>query len=189
MAMGPFAAQDLAGIDIAMSGHSAFPNSNKPGVRQPQVAEKLYAAGHYGQKTGAGWYLYDEKRTPRPNPEVHDLIGATAREGGIAQRQISSSEIVERTIYAAINEGARILEEGFALRASDVDMVYIHGYGFPAYRGGPMHYADALGLKALYERILEFQGIHGDPWEPAPLLKRLAERNESFAAWDAQRGH
>ncbi len=186
MAMGPFAVQDLAGIDIGMSSRDAFARLERPGLRQPRVIERLYAAGRYGQKTGAGWYLYDEKRTPHVDPAVDALIEAATQERGIIRRQITSAEIIERTIYAVINEGARILEEGFAFRASDIDMVFINGYGFPAYRGGPMQYADSLGLNTVYDRTLEFQSIHGAGWEPAPLANLLAQTNGSFSARDAQ---
>jgi 3-hydroxyacyl-CoA dehydrogenase len=156
-------------------------------VRQPRVIDKLHAAGRYGQKTGSGWYRYDEKRTPQADPEVDALIATAAKESGIVQRKIISNEIVERTVYAIVNEAARILEEGFALRASDIDMVFINGYGFPVYRGGPMHFADSVGLKSVYEKVIEFQRLHGAAWEPAPLFQRLAEANESFSTLDAQR--
>ncbi|MGA8166427.1 MAG: 3-hydroxyacyl-CoA dehydrogenase family protein, partial [Candidatus Acidiferrales bacterium] len=106
---------------------------------------------------------------------------------GIPQRQISAGEIVERCIYALVNEGARILEEGYALRAGDIDIIYINGYGFPAYRGGPMWYADTVGLKNVYERVREFHERHGELWEPAPLLKQLAEQGKSFAEFS--KGH
>ena len=149
MAMGPFAVQDLAGIDIAMSSRHVFAGLEGPGARQPRVIEKLYQAGRYGQKTGAGWYRYDAQRTPLPDPAVDALIEQTAREAGIERREISAKEIVERAIFAVIAEGARILEEKVALRASDIDVVFINGYGFPAYRGGPMHYAGSLGLKTV----------------------------------------
>jgi len=186
MAMGPFAVQDLAGIDIAMSSRHVFAGLDQPGTRQPRVIEKLYAAGRYGRKTGSGWYVYDEKKALQPDPAVDALIETAAREAGIERRQIASTEIVERTIYAMINEAARILDEKFALRASDIDMVFINGYGFPAYRGGPLQYADRLGLKTVYRRMLELQRILGAAWEPAPLLKRLGEANQSFSAWDTQ---
>jgi 3-hydroxyacyl-CoA dehydrogenase len=180
MAMGPFAVQDLAGIDIAMSNRLVF-------ARNPRVMEMLYEHGRLGQKTGAGWYRYDEKRNALPDPEVDALIERASRASGTTRRSITSEEIVERTIYALINEGARLLEEGCAFRASDIDLVYINGYGFPAYRGGPMHYADETGLRAVCERTLEFQSVHGANWEPAPLLMRLAESSSSFSAWDSTR--
>ncbi len=111
-----------------------------------------------------------------------------AGEAGIAQRQISTEEIADRCIYALANEGARILEEGFALRAVDIDIIYLNGYAFPAYRGGPMWYADTVGLKKVYERICEFQRQHGDLWAPAPLLRQLAEQGRTFAEYSQERG-
>ena len=185
MAMGPFAVQDLAGIDIAMSSRHVFAQLDRLGERHPRTIEMLYAQGRLGQKTGAGWYCYDEKRNARIDPEVEALIERAARENGTIRRSISAEEIIERTIYALINEGARILEEGYALRASDIDLVYINGYGFPAYRGGPMHFADELGLAVVYQRILEFRATHGANWEPSPLLARLAESDSSFSAWNS----
>ncbi len=133
----------------------------------PFVLEKLFHLGRYGQKTGAGWYRYDdENRKPIADPEVHALIEQTAHEGGIPRRHISDDEIVERSIYIMINEGAKILEEGYALRAADIDVIYLTGYGFPAYRGGPMWYADTVGLKQVRDRIREFHEKHGEFWNP-----------------------
>jgi 3-hydroxyacyl-CoA dehydrogenase len=185
MAMGPFTVQDLAGIDIAMSGRQVFAALERPDGRYPRVMDMIYAQGRLGQKTGAGWYRYDEKRTAHEDPEVTAIIEAAARESGTTRRSISSQEIIDRTIYALVNEGARLLEEGYALRASDIDLIYINGYGFPAYRGGPMHYADEVGLPVVHKRILEFRATHGVNWEPAPLLTRLAESGSSFSAWDS----
>ncbi len=173
MAMGIFAVDDMGGIDLAWRVRQEYKHLDKPGERVPLVLEKLYQMGRYGQKTGAGWYRYDENRKPIPDPEVNALIEKIARDAGIQRREISDQEIVERCIYVLINEGARILEEGYALRAADIDVIYVTGYGFPAYRGGPMWYADALGLKNVYERVREW-------WEPAPLLAQLAERGEKF---------
>src|SRR5205823_6238710 len=143
--------------------------------RKPLVLNKLYEMGRWGQKSRAGWYLYDENRRPAPDPVVDSLIQETAREAGIPRRHISSEEIIERCMYSMINEGARILEEGYAVRASDIDTIYLAGYGFPAYRGGPMWYAGTIGLKNVHRRICEFQKIHGELWNPASLLERLAE--------------
>jgi 3-hydroxyacyl-CoA dehydrogenase len=185
MAMGPFAVQDLAGIDIAMSSRHVFAAMDGLGGRMPRVMEALYDRGRLGQKTGAGWYRYDDKRTRLIDPEVDAILENAARESGTTRRAISADEIVERTIYALINEGARLLEEGYALRASDIDLVYINGYGFPAYRGGPMQYADEIGLAALHKRILEFRAVHGANWEPTPLLARLAASGSSFSTWDS----
>jgi len=136
--------------------------------------------GRYGQKTGAGWYRYDENRNPSPDPEVTALIERLTKEAGIARRAISAEEIVDRSIYALVNEGAKILEEGIALRAVDIDIIYLTGYGFPVYRGGPMWYADTVGLKKVYDRVLEFN------WTPAPLLKQLAEQGKTFDQFDKQ---
>jgi 3-hydroxyacyl-CoA dehydrogenase len=143
--------------------------------------------GRFGQKTGAGWYKYDENRRPTPDPEIAALTKKWSAEAGILQRKISSEEIVDRCIYALVNEGARILEEGYALRAVDIDIMYINGYGFPAYRGGPMWYADTVGLKKVYDRINEFHRTHGELWEPAPLLKQLAAEGRTFADLDKQK--
>jgi len=181
MAMGPLAVGDLAGLDVGWRIRKEFKHLEKPGVRQPLAEDRLCEMGRYGQKTGAGWYKYDENRRAIPDPEVAQLVSKWAAEAGIKQRQISQEEIVDRLIYALVNEGARILEEGYALRAVDIDIIYLNGYGFPAHRGGPMWYADTVGLKKVYDRISEFHKQHGELWEPAPLLKRLAEDGKGFA--------
>jgi len=181
MAMGPMATGDLAGLDVGWRIRKEYRHLEKPGVRQPFAEDRLCELGRYGQKTGAGWYQYDESRCAVPDPEVQDLVHKWAREAGIPQRNISSDEIVERSIYALVNEGARILEEGIALRAVDIDIIYLNGYGFPSYRGGPMWYADTVGLKNVYERIRDFHHQYGELWKPAPLLKRLAEDGKTFA--------
>ena len=143
--------------------------------------------GRVGQKTGKGWYRYDDQRKPTPDPEVVALIRSTAREAGIPQRTFSDEEIVERCVYALINEGARILEEGFAERASDIDVIYLNGYGFPAWRGGPMFYADRTGLGRIHDRIVALHRELGERWAPAPLLTALAESGGTFrdrrSAW------
>jgi len=184
MAMGIFAVDDLGGIDLAFRIRQETKHLEKPGVRMPIVLEKLFHLGRYGQKTGAGWYRYDENRRPIADPEIHALIEKTAREGGIERRPITDDEIVERSMYIMINEGAKILEAGYALRAADIDVIYLTGYGFPAYRGGPMWYADTVGLQKVRDRIAEFHAQHGEFWEPAPLLVKLADQGETFAAWD-----
>jgi 3-hydroxyacyl-CoA dehydrogenase len=186
MAMGIFAVDDMGGIDVGWRVRQEYKHLDKPGVRTPLVLDKLYQMHRLGQKTGAGWYRYGGgDRKPIPDPEVHALIEKTAVEAGIPRRSISTEEIVERCIYTLVNEGARILEEGYAQRAADIDVIYMTGYGFPAYRGGPMWYADAVGLKNVYQRVREFHERFGELWEPAPLLKRLAESGESFAAHDS----
>jgi 3-hydroxyacyl-CoA dehydrogenase len=181
MAMGPMATGDLAGLDVGWRIRKEYRHLEKPGLRQPFAEDRLCELGRCGQKTGAGWYKYDENRRPILDPEVNEMVRGWAREAGIPQRNISSEEIVDRCIYALVNEGARILEEGVALRAVDIDIIYLNGYGFPAYRGGPMWYADTVGLDKVYRRISEFHQQHGELWEPAPLLKRLAEEGKTFA--------
>ena len=188
MAMGPLATGDLAGLDVGWRIRKEYRHLQKPGLRQPFTEDRLCELGRFGQKTGAGWYKYDENRKASPDPEVAALIRKWTSEAGIPQRQISSEEIVDRCLYALVNEGARILEEGYALRAVDIDIIYLNGYGFPAYRGGPMWYADTVGLKKVYERIREFQQRHGEWWEPAPLLKGLAEQGKTFAEFHARQG-
>jgi 3-hydroxyacyl-CoA dehydrogenase len=184
MAMGPLAMADLAGLDVGWRIRKEYKHLEDPGVRQPLIADALCEMGRFGQKTGAGWYRYDGNRNPSPDPEVAALIARLTKDAGIARRTIGAEEIVERTIYALVNEGAKILEEGFALRAVDIDIVYLTGYGFPVYRGGPMWYADTVGLKKVYDRVCEFEARHGKLWKPAPLLKRLAEEGRTFAQLD-----
>jgi 3-hydroxyacyl-CoA dehydrogenase len=187
MAMGPLAVGDLAGLDVGWRIRKEHAHLQKPGVRYPKVADRLCEMGRYGQKTGAGWYKYDENRNRIPDPEVDALIEQVAAEQGVKRRAITEEEIIERTQYALINEGAKILEEGIALRAIDIDIIYINGYGYPAWRGGPMWYADTIGLKKVYERVSQFHEEHGELWEPAPLLKRLAEEGSKFADFDKKK--
>jgi 3-hydroxyacyl-CoA dehydrogenase len=181
MAMGPLSTGDLAGLDVGWRIRKEFKHLEKPGVRQPILEDKLCEVGRFGQKTGGGWYRYDESRRASLDPEVVTRIHEWVAEAEIPQRDIGAAEIVDRCIYALVNEGARILEEGFALRAVDIDIIYLNGYGFPAYRGGPMWYADAVGLQKVYERVCEFEKQHGETWSPAPLLKRLAEEGKTFS--------
>lgn len=183
MAMGPLATGDLAGLDVGWRIRKEYRHLEKPGVRQAFAADRLCELGRYGQKTGAGWYKYDENRRPISDPAVAELVRNWSGEAGIPQRAISPEEIVDRCVFALVNEGARILEEGYALRAVDIDVIYINGYGFPAYRGGPMWYADTVGLRRVYDRICEFERQHGELWTPAPLLKRLAESGRTFASF------
>jgi 3-hydroxyacyl-CoA dehydrogenase len=181
MAMGPLATGDLAGLDVGWRIRKEYRHLERAGVRQPFAEDLLCEMGRYGQKTLAGWYRYDETRRASPDPEVEQLIRQRAAEARIPQRQISPAEIVDRCILALVNEGARVLEEGIALRAVDIDIIYINGYGFPAYRGGPMWHADSLGLPTVYDRIRELHQQHGHTWEPAPLLQQLARENRKFA--------
>jgi 3-hydroxyacyl-CoA dehydrogenase len=188
MAMGPLATGDLAGLDVGWRIRKEYRHLEKPGLRQPFAEDNLCELGRFGQKTGGGWYKYDDQRQASLDPQVLELLKKWTGEAGVPQRQISSDEIVDRCIYALVNEGARILEEGYALRAVDIDIIYLNGYGFPAFRGGPMWYADTVGLKKVYERIVDFQKQHGELWEPAPLLKQLAEQGKGFADFNAEHG-
>jgi 3-hydroxyacyl-CoA dehydrogenase len=147
------------------------------------VADEICELGRFGQKTGAGWYKYEAgSRTAIPDPVVEDIIVKASKQAGIERRQVSDQEILERCMYALINEGAKILEEGIALRASDIDIVYIYGYGFPRFRGGPMFYADLVGLDKVYESVKRFHDQHGEYWKPAALLERLAREGGKFNA-------
>ena len=182
MAMGPLAMDDMAGIDVGYLVRKESARFELPNVRKPVVADALYKLGRYGQKTGRGWSVYDSKRNASPDSEVEELIRKMAREAGIAQRKIDANEIVERCIYALVNEGARILEEGIALRAVDIDITYIYGYGFPAWRGGPMFYADTVGATQIVKRVNDFKSPHGATlWSPAPLLESLAKSGGRFS--------
>jgi 3-hydroxyacyl-CoA dehydrogenase len=180
MAMGPLAMGDLAGLDVGYRIRKEYKHLEEPGVRQPRIADRLAEMGRYGQKTLAGWYRYDENRRPQPDPEVETVIEEASKEAGIDRRNIGAEEIVDRTIYALVNEGAKILEEGYALRAVDIDIIYVNGYGFPAWRGGPMWYADTVGLPKVLARIEEFHQKFGDLWKPAPLLVELAQSGKRF---------
>lgn len=186
MAMGVLAMGDLAGLDVGWRIRKEYKHLEKPGERHPMVADRLCEMGRFGQKTGAGWYRYDENRRAIPDREVEKLIEEVASEAGIERREVSNEEIIERTMYALINEGAKILEEGIALRAADIDVIYIYGYGYPAWRGGPMWYADTVGLKNVYDRVSEFHQKFGDIWQPANLLRQLADQNKTFADFDKE---
>ncbi len=173
--MGPFAMGDLAGLDVGWRIRKGR------GVTSP-VFDRICERGRFGQKTGAGFYRYEPgDRTPRPDPEVERIILEVSAELGIQRRPISDQEILERLLYPMVNEGARILEERIAIRASDIDVVWVYGYGWPVYRGGPMFWADQVGLKTIRDRMLEYRRRTGDAfWEPAPLLARLADEGRGF---------
>jgi 3-hydroxyacyl-CoA dehydrogenase len=188
MAMGPLAVGDLAGLDIGWRIRQEFRHLEVEGVRYPEVEDLLCERGLHGQKTGAGWYRYDAARKASPNEEALEIAREYAARVGIPQRAASAGEIVERTIYSLINEGARILEEGIALRPVDIDIVYVCGYAFPPWRGGPMFYADSIGLKKVYERVAALHEEHGYHWRPAVLLEELAAGGGTFAGWAEGRG-
>jgi 3-hydroxyacyl-CoA dehydrogenase len=186
MAMGILAVFDMAGVDIGHLTRVAQGNAfdNDPTFYRPSAM--LTERGWLGQKAGRGYYRYEDgKRVV--DQEVITLLHAEGSRLGVPQRKPSAEEIRERCLYAMINEGARVLEEGIAFRASDIDVVYALGYGFPRYRGGPMFYADSIGLKKIYDRILEFQrSLDSQYWQPAPLLEKLAKAGSSFGQWQAE---
>jgi 3-hydroxyacyl-CoA dehydrogenase len=180
-AMGPFRMGDLAGNDIGWSIRKRR-YVEAPHISFSKTADLLCEQGRFGQKTGAGWYDYREgERKPYPSQLVNDMIVQHSAGTGVERRRISDEEIVERLVYSLVNEGARILEDGIALRASDIDMVYLTGYGFPLFRGGPMFYADTVGLPSVLLAIEKYsRGRNGDAWTPAPLLVRLAAEGRGF---------
>ena len=187
MAMGIFAVDDLAGLDVGWHARRALGHFADGAGRRPLVHDRLVAMDRLGQKRGKGWYRYEDGRTAIPDAEVEQLIRDLAEEAGIAKRAITDDEIVDRAVCALVNEGARVLEEGLAASASDIDVIYTSGYGFPAWRGGPMLHADTVGLPSVVERIRSFERVHGPRWNPAPLLVELARAGRSFREWDRAR--
>jgi 3-hydroxyacyl-CoA dehydrogenase len=181
MAMGPFTMYDMAGNDIGWEIRKRR-YQERPDFVYSKIADRICEQGRFGQKTGKGFYKYEAgNRKPIPDPDVDKILDSYRNEIGTKKRNISDEEIVERLIYSLVNEGAHILEEGIALRASDIDMVYITGYGFPPYRGGPMFYADTVGLDRILSSIQTFQkGYQGVQWKPAPLLVKLAKEGRKF---------
>jgi len=171
MPMGPFAMSDLAGLDIGWSAAAS---------KRSTIREILCEEGRRGQKTGAGFYDYDEARNAKPSAHVEKIIRDFAAAKGVEQRQIGDDEILERCTYPMINEGAKILEEGKAQRASDIDIVWVYGYGWPVYRGGPMFYGDTVGLKTVLKKLQDFEARFGDDFKPAPLLEKLANEGGAF---------
>lgn len=180
-AMGPFRMSDLAGNDIGWYIRKRR-YAESPDIVYSPIPDRLCEQGRFGQKTGAGWYDYQAgDRKPHASASVNEMIAGYSKEIGVERRTISDEEIVQRLVFALVNEGARILEEGIALRASDIDMVYLTGYGFPLHRGGPMLYADTVGLSNVLAKIQQFaRGRHGEAWTPAPLLERLAGEGKGF---------
>jgi len=173
--MGPFAMGDLAGLDVGW-------RIRKGKGLKSAVADRICELGRFGQKTGSGYFRYEKgDRTPIPDPEVEKIIVDVATEQGITRRHIADEEILQRLLYPMVNEGAKILEEKIAIRASDIDVIWVYGYGWPVYRGGPMFWADQVGLKTIRDRMLEFRRATGDDlWTPAPLLDRLATAGQGF---------
>jgi 3-hydroxyacyl-CoA dehydrogenase len=183
--VGPFTMQDIAGIDVGARIRQHLKASGKTRAEGPQseIPDRLFEMGRYGQKTGAGWYRYESgSRTPVLDPVVEQLADEAAAHRGLTRRAIDDAEIVERITTALANEGARVLDEGYATRAGDIDIIYCYGFGFPRYRGGPMFYADTVGLSTVLARVHQYRQRFGDYWQPAPLLERLAAEGRGFTS-------
>ena len=182
MPMGPYAMGDLAGLDVGWRIRQRQAATRPAHLRYSTVADRVCELGRFGQKTNAGWFRYEPgSRTPIPDPVVNELVLQVSADNGFTRREVSDQEILERCMYPLVNEGAKILEEGLAQRASDIDVVWMYGYGFPRYRGGPMFWADLVGLGTIYDMMRRLHDEHGDYWlEPAPLLKQLAEQGRGF---------
>jgi 3-hydroxyacyl-CoA dehydrogenase len=181
--VGPFGMQDIAGIDVGARIRQYLASLGKTRADGPQseVPDRLFEMGRYGQKTGAGWYRYEAgSRSRIPDPLVEQLAAEAAARRGIARGTVTDDEILARVTTALANEGARVLEEGFALRASDIDVIYCYGFGFPRHRGGPMFYADTVGLPIVLARVRDYRDRFGDYWQPAPLLERLVAERRGF---------
>lgn len=181
--MGPFAMGDLAGLDVGYAVRQHRRKIMPSDVREPFIGDRVVESGRHGQKNGKGWYLYEEgNRTPIPDAEIEKLIVSASEELGIERREISDQDVIERCIYTMINEGAKILGEGIAIRPSDIDLVWIYGYGFPVGKGGPMFHADQIGVKEIYDVMVRQYDTHGGQLlKPAPLLEELAKTGKSFA--------
>ena len=178
--MGPFAVGDLAGLDIGAAGRRRRAAAD-PNYRKLPIADKLVELGRYGQKTGAGWYKYEKgDRTPHPDPDVAAIIKTVAAELGVPRKTFTDTEILHRLLFASVNEACRILEEGKAYRASDIDVMWLHGFGFPRYRGGLMYWADGIGVKNVYNQIASWHQQYGSRWAPSRLLRELAESGTPF---------
>ena len=179
--MGPFQMADLAGLDVGWRIRKRQAATRPAHLRYSPIADRICELGRFGQKTGAGWYRYESgNRSPIPDDVVNELIIAVSAELDIKRRRIDDTEVVPRCLYPLVNEGAKILSEGLALRASDIDIVWIYGYGFPRYRGGPMFWADQIGLGTIYETMKRLHGERGEWLEPAPLLEQLARDGKGF---------
>ncbi len=178
--MGPFAVGDLAGLDVGAAGRRRRAAAN-PNYRKLPIADRLVEMGRYGQKTGAGWYRYQPgDRTPHPDPDVAAIIQKVAAEMGVPQKSFTDQEILHRLLFSSVNEACRILEEGKAYRASDIDVMWLHGFGFPRYRGGLFYWADGIGVRDVYNQIASWHQQYGERWAPARLLRELAESNTPF---------
>ncbi len=184
--MGPFAVSDLAGLDIGWRSRREHRAAEDERRYSGTIGDRLCERGCFGQKTGSGFYRYEAgSRAPVPSPEVEALIKEVSADLGIERRAIDDEEILSRCLYPLVNEGANVLDEGIALRAGDIDIVWLNGYGFPVHRGGPMHYADRVGIETVHREICRYHELHGAWWEPSPLLERMAREGTTFAERDA----
>lgn len=180
--MGPFRMNDLVGLDLYWRAHKLGGGTLDNAPRTSLVSFKLCEKDRFGQKTSRGYYLYDERRQATPDPEVEDIIRETAAELGVERREVTDDEVLKRCLYPLINIGAQLLDDGVALRSSDIDIVYCYGYGFPKHRGGPMYWADQQGLATIVADMQNYANELGDRWRPAPLLEKLASEGGGFAA-------
>jgi 3-hydroxyacyl-CoA dehydrogenase len=188
--VGPFGMQDIAGIDVGarIRQHLAATGQTRAEGPQSEVPDRLFEMGRYGQKTGAGWYKYDAPggRERTPDPLIDRLAADAAAKRGIARRSVGDEEIIARVTTALANEGARVLEEGFAQRAGDIDVIYVYGFGFPRHRGGPMFYGETIGLPVVLARVQDYRARLGEYWTPAPLLERLVAERRGFFSVEPQ---
>ncbi|MFW8595827.1 FAD-dependent oxidoreductase [Cribrihabitans neustonicus] len=182
LAMGPFAVGDLAGLDIGWANRKRLAPERDPRETYPEFADRLCELGRFGRKTGRGFYIYEDGAAPRPDPEVEEIIEKERAAKGITPRSIGDAEIVSRYMAAMVNEAARVVGDGIALRPLDVDVTLLNGYGFPRWRGGPMHYADTVGLDKILADICRYHEEDPFLWQPAPLLQRLASEGRTFAS-------
>jgi 3-hydroxyacyl-CoA dehydrogenase len=181
MPLGPLAVSDMSGLDVSWRMRQSLAHERDPGARSMHLADRMCELGRFGIKAGRGWYAYEDGgRRPQPDEEVEAIAAAVAAEQGIERREISDDEIRARCLYAAINEGAKILDEGIAARASDIDVMWLYGFGFPRWRGGIMFMADEIGLSEILGQVRAFEADHGKLWAPSPLLERLAAEGGSF---------
>jgi 3-hydroxyacyl-CoA dehydrogenase len=181
--------QDIAGIDVGARIRQYLASIGKSRAEGPQSAipDRLYEMGRYGQKTGAGWYKYAApgSRERTPDPLIEQLADEEAKKRGITRKPVSDAEIQSRIMVALANEGARVLEDGYATRAGDIDVIYCYGFGFPRHHGGPMFYAETVGLPAVLAKVKEYRARFGDYWTPAPLLERMVAEGRSFYGKEA----
>ena len=183
MPVGPYGMQDIAGIDVGASIRQYLKSIGKTRAEGPQsaVPDRLFEMGRYGQKTGAGWYKYEAgSRNRIPDPLVEEIAAEEAAKRGVTRRSITDEEIIARIMTALANEGAQVLDDGYAIRASDIDVIYCHGFGYPRHRGGPMFYADTVGLPTVLARVRQYREQMGDYWKASPLLERLVAEGRGF---------